>query len=94
MNKFNIGDIVRIKASKYDVMESIDRGDLVETNVTIIDVQEAWDLEQWDKYKIDRDIIWYPESFFYLVDADSDQYDKSDDLDEFLAGFSKEAVNG
>lgn len=92
--KFNIGDIVRIKASKYDVMEGVGREDLVETNVTITDVQESWDLEQWNKYKIDKDIIWYPESFFYLVDDDSGQYDKSDDLDEFLAGFSKEAVNG
>lgn len=92
--KFNIGDIVRIKASEYDVMESIGKEDLVETNVTIIDVQEAWDLEQWNQYKINRDIIWYPESFFYLVDDDSGQYDKSDDLDEFLAGFSKEAVDG
>lgn len=92
--KFNIGDIVRIKASKYDVMEGVGREDLVETNVTVTDVQESWDLEQWNQYKIDKDIIWYPESFFYLVDDDSGQYDKSDDLDEFLAGFSKEAANG
>ena len=92
--KFNIGDVVRIKASKYDVMESVGREDLVETNVTITDVQESWELGQWNQYKIDRDIIWYPGSFFYLVDDDSGQYDKSDDLDEFLAGFSKEAVDG
>lgn len=82
--KFNIGDVVRIKASKYDVMEGIGREDLVETNVTITDVQESWDFGQ---YKIDRDIIWYPEFFFYLVDDGSDQHNNSNELDEFLAGF-------
>ncbi len=92
--KFSIGDIVRIKASKYDVMKDVGREDLVETNVTITESVKPWGLERCNRYKIDKDIIWYPESFFYLVDADSDQYDKSDDLDEFLAGFSKEAVNG
>lgn len=40
--KFSIGDIVRIKASKYDVMKGVGREDLVEMNVTITDVQERW----------------------------------------------------
>lgn len=85
--KFNIGDVVRIKASKYDEMEGVGRGDLVETNVTITAVHERWDIDGWDTYKINRDTIWYPEQFFYLVDDGSNQYNNSNELDEFLAGF-------
>lgn len=51
-------------------------------------------MDGWYTYKINRDTIWYPGSFFYFVDDDSDQYNNSNELDEFLAGFSKEAVNG
>ena len=85
--KFNIGDVVRIKASMYDEMENLDRGDLVETNVTITDVHELRGMGGWYTYKINRDTIWYPASFFYLVDDGSDQYNNSNELDEFLAGF-------
>lgn len=85
--KFNIGDVVRIKASMYDEMENVDRGDLVETNVTITDVHELLGMDGCYTYKIDRDTIWYPGSFFYLVDDGSDQYNNSNELDEFLAGF-------
>lgn len=85
--KFNIGDVVRIKASKYDVMKDLCREDLVETDVTITDVYEPLGMDGWYTYKIDRDTIWYPGSFFYLVDDGSDQYNNSNELDEFLAGF-------